>query len=108
MNRKSFFFFWGRICQFVKRYDRINLPYVDEFNENKPKKYLSYFDCVNIYGKLMLAALPYKDFKWYDFSLEVDIDYPKELQNTYNDLPFLPKNDYSPNSSYKTFNNVIF
>lgn len=45
----------GGIYQSVKRYDRINLLSIEGFNENKSKKYLSYFNCVNFYGKSMFV-----------------------------------------------------
>ncbi|XP_025406050.1 uncharacterized protein LOC112680226 [Sipha flava] len=107
----------GGICQSVRRYAKANLPNVDGYDEEKPNVYLSYFDCVNLYGKSMLASLPYKDFEWYsDFSLnimmiddngpygfilEVDVDYPENIHDAHSDLPFLPQNSCPPNSKVK-------
>lgn len=45
------------LCQSVKWYDKANLSNSDGFTKDKPKKNLSYIDCVNLYGKSMLAAL---------------------------------------------------
>lgn len=109
----------GGICQSVTRYAKANLPNIEgiDYDKNKPNKYLSYFDCVNLYGKSMLDTLPFKDFEWYNdlsldvtsikdddyygYILEVDIDYPKTLHKKHNELPFLPINDYPPNSKVK-------
>jgi len=53
----------GGVYQSLRRYARANLPNVDRINYNgkKPHVYLAYFDCVNLYGKSMLASLPYKN-----------------------------------------------
>jgi hypothetical protein len=106
----------GGICQSVTRYAKANLPNINSinYNKNKPHTYLSYFDCVNLYGKSMLSDLPYKDFEWYydlsldvmtidddaeyGYILEVDIDYPEKLHDKHSEFPFLPQNDYPPNS----------
>lgn len=47
----------GGVCQSVRRYARAILPDLDGiiYNEKKPHVYLMYFDCVNLYGKSMLA-----------------------------------------------------
>ncbi|XP_060859920.1 uncharacterized protein LOC132937114 [Metopolophium dirhodum] len=106
----------GGVCQSVRRYARANLPDVDgiNYNKKKPHIYLAYFDCVNLYGKSMLASLPYKNFEWYNdltldvttidddapigYILEVDVDYPEKLHDIHSDLPFLPHNSCPPNS----------
>ena len=106
----------GGICQSITRYAKANLPNINgiHFNKEKPFTYLSYFDCVNLYGKSMLSDLPYKDFQWYNdlsldvmsidddaeygFILEVDVNYPEELHDKHSEFPFLPQNDYPPNS----------
>ncbi|KAE9529149.1 hypothetical protein AGLY_011945, partial [Aphis glycines] len=65
------------------------------YNQNKPITWITYLDCVHLYGKSMLTELPFKDFEWVDYLdidvlkipdiskvgyiLEVDIDYPKNL-----------------------------
>ena len=106
----------GGICQSVTRYAKANLPNINgiNYNKSKPQTYLSYFDCVNLYGKSMLSDLPYKDFEWYydltldvmliddeaeyGYILEVDIDYPEKLHDKHAEFPFLPQNDYPLNS----------
>ena len=70
-----------------------------------------YLDANNLYGWAMSQKLPVNNFKWvedisrineefiknYDensnkgYILEVDVKYPKKLQNLHSDLPFLPK-----------------
>ncbi|KAF0706080.1 Uncharacterized protein FWK35_00030763, partial [Aphis craccivora] len=77
-------------------------------NSNEPITWITYLDCVNLYGKSMLTELPFKDFEWVDglniyvtkiddnsevgYILKVDVDYPKNFHKTHNDFHFLPKN----------------
>jgi hypothetical protein len=109
----------GGICQSVKRYVKAYIPNIEnvDFNENKPNTWIAYFDCVNLYGKSMLSALPYQNFEWfenltlnvtkiddnseYGYILEVDTDYSKSLQKIHNEFPLLSHNNYSPNSKAK-------
>ncbi|XP_025407099.1 uncharacterized protein LOC112681055 [Sipha flava] len=109
----------GGICQSVKRYVKANIPNIEnvDFNENKPNTWIAYLDCVNLYGKSMLSALPYQNFEWfenltldvtkiddnseYGYILEVDTDYSKSLHKIHNEFPFLPHNTYPPNSKVK-------
>ncbi|XP_022182827.1 uncharacterized protein LOC111042507 [Myzus persicae] len=109
----------GGICQSTKRYAKANIPNIKglNYNSNEPITWITYLDCVNLYGKSMLTELPFKDFKWVDdlnidvtkiaddsevgYILEVDIEYPKHLHKTHNDFPFLPFSGCPPNSKVK-------
>ncbi|KAE9523737.1 hypothetical protein AGLY_015878 [Aphis glycines] len=109
----------GGITQSTKRYAKANIPNIEglNYNSNEPITWLTYLDCVNLYGKSMLTELPFKDFEWIDdlnidvtkiaddsevgYILEVDVDYPKHLHKTHNDFPFLPLNECPPNSNVK-------
>ncbi|KAE9522117.1 hypothetical protein AGLY_017505 [Aphis glycines] len=102
-----------------KRHVKANIPNIQNINydSNKPVTWLAYLDCVNLYGKSMLSALPHKYFEWfndltiditqieddaeYGYILEVDVIYPKQLHDNHNDFPFLPKNKCPPNSKVK-------
>ncbi|XP_060855282.1 uncharacterized protein LOC132932956 [Metopolophium dirhodum] len=106
----------GGICQSTKRYVKANIPNIEglDYNANEPITWITYLDCVNLYGKSMLTELPFKDFEWVDdlnidvtkiaddsevgYILEVDIEYPKHLHKYHNDFPFLPFNECPPNS----------
>ncbi|XP_050439984.1 uncharacterized protein LOC126845367 [Adelges cooleyi] len=116
----------GGICNSVKRHVKANIPNVEgiNYNPDKPTSWLTYFDCVNLYGKAMLSVLPFRNFEWledlsldittipnnskYGYILEVDVDYPEHLHNDHNDFPFLPEFTFPPNSKVKklmtTFN----
>ena len=83
------------------------------YDKKIESSYLAYLDENNLYGWEMSQILPVNGFKWVEKSklsrfnerfiknyqensdigyfLEVDIDYPKELFNLHNDLPFLPE-----------------
>jgi len=109
----------GGICQSTKRYVKANIPNIEglDYNSNEPITWITYLDCVNLYGKSMLTELPFKDFEWVNdlnidvtkiaddsevgYILEVDIEYPKYLHKSHNDFPFLPINECPPNSKAK-------
>ena len=84
-----------------------------EYDPSKPTEYLQYLDANNLYGWAMSQPLPTGEFKWidvrenkvepkkmvemleknsnwgYGYLLEVDVEYPRELHNHHNDLPFI-------------------
>ncbi|XP_050064503.1 LOW QUALITY PROTEIN: uncharacterized protein LOC126553366 [Aphis gossypii] len=101
------------------RHVKANIPNIQNINydSNKPVTWLAYLDCVNLYGKSMLSALPHKNFEWFNdltiditqieddaeyagYILEVDVIYPKQLHDNHNDFPFLPENKCPPNSKF--------
>ena len=98
----------GGITQSVRRWEAANNPYMEEYDSSKPTNYLQYLDANNLYGSVMSQLLPTGEFKWikcegdpkdlverftaekdYDYLLEVDVSYPKELHDLHNDLPFM-------------------
>ena len=74
--------------------------------QNKNPKAIIYLDRNNLYGYAMLKFLPTNGFTWIDPKkfdwnkyisnsskgcvLEVDLEYPKELQELHNDYPLAP------------------
>ena len=97
----------GGITQSVHRWAKANNPYMNSFNPNEKTSYLQYLDANNLYGWAMSQALPTGGFKWIKvkpegisklaklknkgYLLEVDVKYPKELDYSHNDLPFMCK-----------------
>ena len=96
----------GGIKQSIHRWAKANNPYIGfEYKPHKPTRYLQYLDGNNLYGWAMSQPLPTGGFKWVDvkpndvgilmnssekgYILEVDVRYPRELQDYYNDLPFM-------------------
>ena len=96
----------GGITQSVHRCAKSNNPYMgSEFAPDKPTRYLQYLDANNLYGWAMSQPLPTGGFKWVSikpskisqlaerkskgYLPEVDVKYPKELQDSHNDLPFM-------------------
>ena len=79
------------------------------YDKNKESSYLNYWDVINLYGWAMSQILPLGGSKWIDetsqsnenfiksyndatdegYFLEIDVQYPKNLPNLDNDLPFL-------------------
>ena len=101
----------GGICHSINRYTKSNNKCMKNYDKNKESSYLKYWDVNNLYGWAMSQKLPVNDFKWVKdlsksdepflksynekrkegYFLEVDIQYPKNLHNVQNDLPFLPE-----------------
>ena len=91
---------------------KANNPYMgSEYDPNLPNRYLQYLDTNNLYGWAMSQPLPMGGFHWFEFQtegkdlrtqidelanqsdhgylLEVDVAYPRELNDYHNDLPFM-------------------
>ena len=101
----------GGICHAIQRYAKANNKYMKDYDKNKESSYIQYLDANNLYGMAMTEKLPVKGYKWMDdismineefvksynknsskgYILNVDVDYPCELQNLHSDLPFLPE-----------------
>ena len=101
----------GGICHSKHRYAKANNKYTKDYDKNIESSYIQYSDANDLYGWAMSRKLPVNNFKWiedtskinekfiknyYEYSrkvyiLEVDVKYPKELQDLHSDLPFLPK-----------------
>ncbi len=82
------------------RYGEANNPYMgDEYDPEKPTKYITYLDANNLYGWAMCNPLPTGGFKWMEekeldnwrdipCTVEVDLVYSKELHDAHNEYPF--------------------
>ena len=96
----------GGITQAVHKYALANNKYMgDRFDPKSESSYLQYLNANNLYGWAMSQPLPNAGFKWVDvnpneisesatrtdkgYILEVDVNYPKELHSSHNDLPFM-------------------
>ncbi|KAL4091251.1 hypothetical protein QTP88_025973 [Uroleucon formosanum] len=107
----------GGLTQASMRYAKANNEKTIDYDPTKPKSWIVYQDCNNLYGWAMSQYMPYGDFKWVEPKLdgldaltptsdigrvyEVDISYPNELHDSHNDLPFLPENKIPPGSKVK-------
>ena len=96
----------GGITQSVHKWAQANNPYMgSEYDSSKPTRYLQYLDANNLYERAVSQPLPTEGFRWADvhpdeiselvncsdrgYLLEVDVAYPRELHDYYNDLPFM-------------------
>lgn len=110
----------GGICLCPKRYAMSNNKYHPDFDSSQPNNYLMYLDCNNLYGFAMCNYLPCSDFKLLTkeecnqlnimeipndnidgYILEVDLEYPENLHDEHNDLPFCADNFIPPGSKYE-------
>ena len=79
--------------------------------QQKPRKFIGYFDMTNLYGWAMSQYLPYGGFEWvgnvksFDvrslkendsvgYTLEVDLKYPEELHDSHSDYPLAAEKSY--------------
>ena len=96
----------GGISYIANRYGKANNKYMKKYDEKAPSKYIMYLDANNLYGWAMSQYLPTGGFRWMTqkqnsnldlakylensekgLIIEVDLEYPKELQDIHNDYP---------------------
>ncbi|XP_069364145.1 uncharacterized protein [Maniola hyperantus] len=96
----------GGISQCSNRYAKANNQFMEDYDKEKPKSYLTYLDANNLYGWAMSQYLPTGGFEWVNtetnfkvsdtseigYILEVDLEYPNELHDLHSDLPLCPEN----------------
>ena len=102
----------GGLSTAIHRFAQANNKYLPNYDNTKPSTFLKYIDANNLYGYAMSQKLPTGNFHWLTqselshfsnnfqnidlegnigYTLEVDMEYPNELHNYHNDLPFLPE-----------------
>ena len=101
----------GGICHGIHQCAKANNKYMKDYDTNKESSYLKYWDVNNLYGWPMSQKLPVNKFEWVEdtsqfnedfiknyneesdegYFLEVDVQYPENLHEFHNDLPFLPE-----------------
>jgi len=102
----------GGLSFISKRYVKVNNKYMKDFDNTQDSSYFIPLDANNLYGNAMSQYLPYKDFKWctdeeiedlekelfnipdnsdIGYTLQVDLEYPKDLHDKHNDFPFFPE-----------------
>jgi hypothetical protein len=91
----------GGVSVVSHRYAKANNPKIEGYDSSKPNSSIMYLDANNLYGWAMMQYLPCGDFKWSDITLEqvldgqwdtnkgcsveVDLEYLRELHNNHND-----------------------
>ena len=113
----------GGIFHPINRYAKANNNYMKNHNKNIEFSHLIYPDANNLYVWAMFQKLPVHDFKWEKnvskfneefikhyqedinkgYILEVDVEYPKDLNNLYRDLPFS-----SERMKIKNYNKLVW
>ena len=100
----------GGISMISNRYSMANNPYVPDYDPTQENSYVMYFDASNLYGWAMSQPLPNGEFDWLTeqeiaalditnvaddneegYILKVDLHYPTELHDLYNDYPLAPE-----------------
>ena len=100
----------GGISYISHRHGLANNKYMKGYDEKAPSKYLMYLDANNLYSWAMSQYLPTGNFKWMSkkkidkldlakykddskrgLILEVDLEYPKELDDLHNEYPLAPE-----------------
>ena len=100
----------GGISQISHRHAVANNKYMSNYDDKKDDSYICYLDANNLYGYAMCQYLPTGDFKWNNdkwdtnkilnlkddaeigYLFVVDISYPEELHDYFNQYPPLPEN----------------
>ena len=98
----------GGISYIAKRYSKANNKCMKNYDPTKPSKYIPCLDMNNLHGRGMSGYLPHGGFKWLKnvddlyinsisenssigYIIEVDLEYPDELQKLHNDYPLAPE-----------------
>lgn len=110
----------GGISQCSKRSATANNIFMSNYDKNKPSIFITYLDATNLYGAAMSNILPLDNFKWLTeeeinnfrlteislhsetgYILEVDLNYPENLHDSHNELPFCAESIVPPHSKKK-------
>nr|XP_047129328.1 uncharacterized protein LOC105843185 [Hydra vulgaris] len=92
----------GCISMISDRLGTANNKYIETYNESKESTFIQYLDANNLYGWAMSKPLPTHGFEWMSEEeienwksisciLEVDIDYPENLDDFHNDYQIAPE-----------------
>ena len=100
----------GGISYIPKRHSKANNKYIECYDSSKELKYITCLDSNNLYGWAVSQYVPYSGCKWLNrkeisdfclnsisenssigYILEVDLQYPSELHELYNDYPLAPE-----------------
>jgi hypothetical protein len=97
----------GGVSTVTGRYAKANNKHMTEYDPSKESSFISYVDANSLYAYAMKRKLPLGDFRWLGESdrdemmrnhdliractLEVDLEYPKELHDRDNDYPMAPE-----------------
>ena len=99
----------GGVRQSVYRYEKANNKYMKDYDQNKESSYCQYWELNNLYGWVISQRLPVNNFEWIEdtsqfnedfiksyneqsdegYLLGDDAQYPENLRELHNDLPFL-------------------
>ena len=60
----------GGISYVNKRFSKANNEYCPDYDKNKPKVYINYYDMNNLHGDAMSQNLPCGGFKWVEINNE--------------------------------------
>ena len=100
----------GGISQISHRHAKANNKYMSTYDETKEDSYIIYLDANNLYGYSMLQHMPIGKFEWNNeewitdkilnlddkgetgYLFDVNISYPVELHDKFNQYPPLPIN----------------
>ena len=97
-------------CHAIHRYAKSNNKYMNKYDKDMESLYLEYLNVNNLYWWKMSQKLPVNGSEWVEelsqlnkdsiknynedsnkaYILKLDVEYPKNLLNLQNELPFLP------------------
>ena len=114
----------GGISYIAKRYAKTNNKYMSDYDSNKQLTFITYLDKNNLYGWSMSEYLPYGEFEGLKnvdsfhvmsinkksdvgYILEVDLKYPNELHDLYNDYSLAPEKLIVTNDILSNFCKII-
>jgi len=100
----------GGLVQASMRYATANNEQVPDYDDTKPKSWLIYQDCNNLYGYAMCKYMPYGGFKWVEPTLRGlnDLDDSSHIGRIYEvDIAFLKIQCWFAHVSVSTIDNSL-
>ena len=93
----------GGVSSAMKRYMKANNKYMKNYDPEKPSVFIEYLDKNGLYTSILSGPLPFSGFRWLtekeigemmedhtkirSCTLKVDLEYPDELHDFYNEYP---------------------
>ena len=96
------------VCHAIHWYTKANNKYMKNYDKNKESSHLKYWEVKNLYVWVISQKLPLGSFKWVEETPEFNEDFKKNCNNASDERYFLEVNVQYPENLYNLHNNLPF